>query len=245
MQRNYLRARGEYKPTLLFQKKILELPPRTRRILAFPHASRYHRGTTSAHAENTAQILTLSRGTGNYLRARGEYLSLDPEIAFLTELPPRTRRIQNYRLLPPIAPGTTSAHAENTLGNNEFGLWPGNYLRARGEYDKNGQYMAGGMELPPRTRRIHSANESLMFRKGTTSAHAENTFTHIDDGIKTGNYLRARGEYHTRPSPTIGGGGTTSAHAENTPTRPDAVLSARNYLRARGEYVSSFGSGDR
>ena len=32
MQRNYLRARGEYKPTLLFQKKILELPPRTRRI---------------------------------------------------------------------------------------------------------------------------------------------------------------------------------------------------------------------
>ena len=32
---------------------------------------------------------------------------------------------------------------------------------------------------------------------GTTSACAENTFTHIDDGIKPRNYLRVRGEYIT------------------------------------------------
>ena len=65
----------------------------------------------------------------------------------------------------------------------------------RGEYDKNGQYMAGGMELPPRARRIlgHTGMETL--NNGTTSACAENTpMATMREGARK-NYLRVRGEY--------------------------------------------------
>ena len=75
-----------------------------------------------------------------------------------------------------------------------------------------------------------------MFRKGTTSACAENTDDTDDDGEGEGNYLRVRGEYNcTKPAVILlmelpprarripsatclvtGGFGTTSACAENT-----------------------------
>ena len=51
--RNYLRARGEYATTVGAVMKILELPPRTRRIPVDCTSVRDFRGTTSAHAENT------------------------------------------------------------------------------------------------------------------------------------------------------------------------------------------------
>ena len=52
------------------------------------------------------------------------------------------------------ASGTTSAHAENTLGFEEAGLRSRNYLRARGEYEAEAVNELQAMELPPRTRRI-------------------------------------------------------------------------------------------
>ena len=71
---NYLRARGEYLPWwagLLFER---ELPPRTRRIPPTRQNNIKHRGTTSAHAENTRAANKPLGNDGNYLRARGEYL---------------------------------------------------------------------------------------------------------------------------------------------------------------------------
>ena len=72
---NYLRARGEYATTVGAVMKILELPPRTRRIREPDKEQINKLGTTSAHAENT-WLQHYSQGLlGNYLRARGEYSS--------------------------------------------------------------------------------------------------------------------------------------------------------------------------
>ena len=91
------------------------------------------------------------------------------------ELPPRARRIHQALLLRLGWWGTTSAHAENT-GRINFGVeCLGNYLRARGEYNCGGEAWRLEWELPPRTRRIHSAVWLTLRMLGTTSAHAENT----------------------------------------------------------------------
>ena len=93
--------------------------------------------------------------------------------------------------------GTTSAHAENTTFPGLAILAPGNYLRARGEYPCYRPWRLKDEELPPRTRRIRSGCSPLRGERGTTSAHAENTTLHDISPVLHGNYLRARGEYHT------------------------------------------------
>ena len=155
-----------------------------------------------------------------------------------------------------LAPGTTSAHAENTAsaGRLERGYW--NYLRARGEYSLNSSSNPKPMELPPRTRRIHGDPATTTFGRGTTSAHAENTSAGGAWKSAVGNYLRARGEYSSSiftlktglelPPRTrrirlenmlgLSRYGTTSAHAENTVFRISGSTDPGNYLRARGEY---------
>ena len=70
---NYLRVRGEYVASCCSFRERLELPPRTRRILRRACSSSHVHGTTSACAENTINLLCTMRGTGNYLRVRGEY----------------------------------------------------------------------------------------------------------------------------------------------------------------------------
>ena len=52
---NYLRARGEYGRAGAILAAKVELPPRTRRILADPVLCSVGAGTTSAHAENTVK----------------------------------------------------------------------------------------------------------------------------------------------------------------------------------------------
>ena len=59
LDRNYLRARGEY--------------------LANGHNRGLIGGTTSAHAENTPVRSTTVRVAWNYLRARGEYFTARPQ----------------------------------------------------------------------------------------------------------------------------------------------------------------------
>ena len=71
--RNYLRVRGEYLPCLWVNAVALELPPRTRRIRFRYHAIGFHRGTTSAYAENTRHVAHYAGPSRNYLRVRGEY----------------------------------------------------------------------------------------------------------------------------------------------------------------------------
>ena len=71
--RNYLRVRGEYCAPVQWSHLRLELPPRARRILMSLSSRGTVIGTTSACAENTINLLCTMRGTGNYLRVRGEY----------------------------------------------------------------------------------------------------------------------------------------------------------------------------
>ena len=91
-------------------------------------------------------------------------------------------------------------------------------------------------ELPPRTRRIRCKRGLDKGGHGTTSAYAENTGARPGRTLRTGNYLRVRGEYstagkilhplkelppRTRRIPlalprALDSAGTTSAYAENT-----------------------------
>ena len=91
------------------------------------------------------------------------------------ELPPRTRRIRPKSMYGAIAPGTTSAHAENTSSYHLGCPCCWNYLRARGEYCRALNTGMTTLELPPRTRRILSLWLGIGGGQGTTSAHAENT----------------------------------------------------------------------
>ena len=74
--------------------------------------------------------------------------------------------------------GTTSAHAENTMGLIPALVAAWNYLRTRGEYASPAAFHCHSMELPPHTRRIHFFSLDYLVDCGTTSAHAENTGTH-------------------------------------------------------------------
>ena len=94
-RRNYLRVRGEYPPVRSWQPPLRELPPRARRIrrdCLYGHAQH---GTTSACAENTRSDRGGALFVGNYLRVRGEYTMADRMDQYLTELPPRARRIHH------------------------------------------------------------------------------------------------------------------------------------------------------
>ena len=239
-ERNYLRARGEYWKVKMLPGRTVELPPRTRRIRLIRLAINLAMGTTSAHAENTLPIELMPHFPRNYLRARGEYCRQRPRSWPAPELPPRTRRILTSTLPKAKKIGTTSAHAENTIINELHATKNRNYLRARGEYSAGLKGFSSCMELPPRTRRIPEGQVTYQGLVGTTSAHAENTFTLVSIKVCSGNYLRARGEYPNPAAQTVPckelpprtrrirlhfcgthiRSGTTSAHAENTSCKP-------------------------
>ena len=151
--------RGEYAARYSSFISRWELPPRARRIRTNSKPADLDTGTTSACAENT---LLLSAGEDlfwNYLRVRGEYISLSALMSGTVELPPRARRIRILTCLSANGTGTTSACAENThwVGRN-FPL-PGNYLRVRGEFI------------------LGKLRETTHL--GTTSACAENTLNEL------------------------------------------------------------------
>ena len=75
----------------------------------------------------------------------------------------------------PVGFGTTSVHAENTVGLVTIMHAGGNYLRARGEYS-----------VPI---------VIIIEHGGTTSACAENTPCLTIPSCRSRNYLRMRGEY--------------------------------------------------
>ena len=111
---NYLRVRGEYYQLIIKNYNTMELPPRARRILYRDGDGTGPGGTTSACAENTLNGDCSADQTKNYLRVRGEYFGLGPNIVGVTELPPRARRIQRNHDMAGVRDGTTSACAENT-----------------------------------------------------------------------------------------------------------------------------------
>ena len=111
---NYLRVRGEYAEAREKKIGMLELPPRTRRILQLDNIPTVPLGTTSAYAENTGIIRVIVSPRRNYLRVRGEYMPRQSRFGRAAELPPRTRRILRARAHARPGCGTTSAYAENT-----------------------------------------------------------------------------------------------------------------------------------
>ena len=151
---NYLRVRGEYVKLLTCINRLLELPPRARRIQGAKRGRGSMGGTTSACAENTGIGWRLRLTTWNYLRVRGEYRVVLPSRVITEELPPRARRIHGTVHVTCGEDGTTSACAENTERQGGPGLVFGNYLRVRGEYTLLGRLMGRKTELPPRARRI-------------------------------------------------------------------------------------------
>ena len=157
----------------------VELPPRARRILERSVSRRGLHGTTSACAENTWYTAYGWFQNRNYLRVRGEYrIWIFPTCAMM-ELPPRARRIHCRCICKHTRRGTTSACAENTLTWGCFATRIRNYLRVRGEYEKNPYSQKTGLELPPRARRILGDNLNQFLRDGTTSACAENTLNEL------------------------------------------------------------------
>ena len=155
------------------------------------------RGTTSACAENTGAFGLPAGSAWNYLRVRGEYLVHRLWLVSESELPPRARRIHCRCICKHTRRGTTSACAENTLTWGCFATRIRNYLRVRGEYEKNPYSQKTGLELPPRARRIRMFAAKLRAHAGTTSACAENTNPGHRTAIRLWNYLRVRGEYAT------------------------------------------------
>ena len=75
-------------------------------------------------------------------------------------------------------------------------MFAGNYLRVRGEYLLVAIRILTFMELPPRARRIHQADNHTRHLHGTTSACAENTMVGGEATCPNRNYLRVRGEYN-------------------------------------------------
>ena len=159
-----------------------ELPPRARRIPCRNALPWLVRGTTSACAENTANLSPTDGSLRNYLRVRGEYLKTCLALGLSMELPPRARRIPLTILPRNDKYGTTSACAENTI----FGVSQHRLLA----------------ELPPRARRILSYDSPRCLYIGTTSACAENTMADAYNHSAWRNYLRVRGEYQFR-SPAL------------------------------------------
>ena len=131
---NYLRVRGEYPVTGKKNIKMLELPPRARRIRRGRTRLGRINGTTSACAENTSVSIMMRHVPRNYLRVRGEYMKYWHEMAKDKELPPRARRIPEASAIRRCAAGTTSACAENTFSGPLPDRTARNYLRVRGEY---------------------------------------------------------------------------------------------------------------
>ena len=187
--------RGEYRGNPFSPCAQSELPPRARRILVRKTQKGHHHGTTSACAENTARWLCVASAFRNYLRVRGEYLTVMAIDCLLAELPPRARRILGVAFSLSCTIGTTSACAENTGHRTTIRSIPWNYLRVRGEYLV--APLEGGriMELPPRARRIPACDLLICSRSGTTSACAENTRGNLGGDPELRNYLRVRGEY--------------------------------------------------
>ena len=198
--RNYLRVRGEYRRECTAQMGFLELPPRARRIPIHSSRAEVEQGTTSACAENTQPGGMGRRECRNYLRVRGEYLSVAAFSITFAELPPRARRIRPRAVMAVVLIGTTSACAENTWLPHCCIAWSRNYLRVRGEYKILWPQPTRAMELPPRARRILVDLLSLLRFHGTTSACAENTFVTWREDLTAGNYLRVRGEYRFAPA---------------------------------------------
>ena len=151
----YPRPRGEYRQSASIREGVQGLPPPTRGIPQRVQPIQAAKGSTPAHAGNTALDRACLVVEQVYPRPRGEYLYRSVSISAIAGLPPPTRGIPRrlYRQLGGWR--STPAHAGNTLSdcldkrNGEV------YPRPRGEYPSAPALSTGRDGLPPPTRGIH------------------------------------------------------------------------------------------
>ena len=115
--------RGEYSASTSKIFSVMELPPHARRIQYVKLEIQLDEGTTSACAENTPGCDAGTAAIWNYLRMRGEYITMTCCNDWIAELPPHARRILTGFLKAALEPGTTSACAENTTLPATYGLF--------------------------------------------------------------------------------------------------------------------------
>ncbi len=94
--------------------------------------------------------------------------------------------------------GNTSACAEKSVQHSGKHGAGGKYLRVRGEEYKLFSDAAAKKEIPPRARRRELAPRASVGVDGNTSACAEKRELALQKKLRSGKYLRVRGE--ERPS---------------------------------------------
>ena len=152
--RVYPRPRGEYRFAASLGRRRSGLPPPTRGIRACPSNGGSARRSTPAHAGNTKPPMRSIRAIMVYPRPRGEYKGSGSDNTTSGGLPPPTRGIRANPARQPDRPGSTPAHAGNTLGNVVGKPILQVYPRPRGEYPSATSSSRIASGLPPPTRGI-------------------------------------------------------------------------------------------
>ena len=150
----YPRPRGEYLNTKPHLQVVCGLPPPTRGIPQRSLRARRGRGSTPAHAGNTAAGRWTSARITVYPRPRGEYTALIAIPHSPPGLPPPTRGIRGSLACLRLPMRSTPAHAGNTAKAAGQGINDSVYPRPRGEYGPVGAGVPSSEGLPPPTRGI-------------------------------------------------------------------------------------------
>ena len=93
----------------------MELPPHARRRDPDAISARANKGITSACAEKSRKLAKSTIASGNYLRMRGEEITVDHDGGRVVELPPHARRRAALIDDIPTLEGITSACAEKSF----------------------------------------------------------------------------------------------------------------------------------
>ena len=173
----YPRPRGEYQGGMDAAQAAEGLPPPTRGIRA--GAALWIAGlwSTPAHAGNTDGGQRLQAQIAVYPRPRGEYTMEDLRRDVAIGLPPPTRGILYAAPAPPRLLRSTPAHAGNTYGASADTPASPVYPRPRGEYWQSAAAAHRGRGLPPPTRGIRVHMQMRRRQRGSTPAHAGNTYS--------------------------------------------------------------------
>ena len=153
-RRVYPRPRGEYISAFRRAFAAVGLPPPTRGIRQPVCTLPGRRGSTPAHAGNTARNAGVAGVSAVYPRPRGEYMALRLSALAGNGLPPPTRGIPLRLSANRACPGSTPAHAGNTRIRLRARRIAAVYPRPRGEYHYAYLRTALAQGLPPPTRGI-------------------------------------------------------------------------------------------
>ena len=172
---DHLRVCGADHLGLILVMEKLGSPPRvrSRRRLAVAHAG--GTGITSACAEQTAYAAGIPAKPRDHLRVCGADEQEPYDTAIITGSPPRVRsRLQKFRV-DDLAERITSACAEQTMTEDKRKRHRWDHLRVCGADPPSFSILAAGVGSPPRVRSRLIVPAHVPYRRGITSACAEQT----------------------------------------------------------------------